>query len=350
VEKAVLYVLFGEDTFSSKEALDELVAGGAGDAASVVHLDGSRLEVAQLSLVGDTMPLWDERRLVVVEGLLARFEVNARGKSRQGGVETVKRRADAEQRELRAKAFAEYFERLPSTTDLLLLDGALESQSKKQEKSNLLLPMLREKATVRHFPPLSGRSLDAWLGQRASTLGCTMTPGATKALTGLLGGNLWALVQELPKLAAYAKGRTVTEEDVHLLVSDAREANIFSMLDAMVQGKEAVALRLLQQLIDQGAAAPYLLFMITRQFRQLLRVKGLTASGTTDTEMARRVSFPTSYAAQRVMELGRRYSMSQIEAIYRRLLQTDLSIKRGRVDEGTALTLLVMDFSQGARA
>ena len=342
----MLYVFFGEDTFSSKEALDELKADTVEDTASVTLLDGNRLEVAQLALVADALPFWEQKRLVVVDGLLARFEVALSGKGRPERREGRRQGTDVDQLALRAKAFAEYFERLPATTILALIDGPLESQSRKPQKRNLLLPLLTGKATVRVFPSLSGSRLEGWIRRRVATLGCTLTPGAVRALMNFVGGNLWALVQELSKLAAYAHGRSIEEEDIRLLVSDARRANIFAMLDAMVHGQEAKALRFLQQLTDQGAPAPYLLFMITREFRQLLRVKELLAQGISETEAQRGAGIPSGYAFQQVLELAQVYTLAQLEGIYHRLLAVDISMKTGRLDEDTALTLLLMDLSR----
>ncbi|RLC71595.1 MAG: DNA polymerase III subunit delta, partial [Chloroflexi bacterium] len=65
----MLYILYGEDDFSLQEWLSELKEG-----ADVQVLAVEKLTLGELLRIGGTLPFLAPRRLVIVEGLLSRFE------------------------------------------------------------------------------------------------------------------------------------------------------------------------------------------------------------------------------------------------------------------------------------
>ncbi|MQY81891.1 MAG: hypothetical protein GH158_06650 [Dehalococcoidia bacterium] len=73
----MLYVLYGEDGFSRQQALDE-IKSTIGDetalATNTTVLEGQQATVDQIRTVAETMPFLAERRLVIIQGLLERFE------------------------------------------------------------------------------------------------------------------------------------------------------------------------------------------------------------------------------------------------------------------------------------
>ena len=73
----MLYILRGQDSFSLHQSLEE-IKRGIGDqallATNTTTLDGHELTLDQLKTVCGTAPFLSEKRLVVVEGLLERFE------------------------------------------------------------------------------------------------------------------------------------------------------------------------------------------------------------------------------------------------------------------------------------
>ncbi|GAI47375.1 unnamed protein product, partial [marine sediment metagenome] len=62
------------------------------------------------------------------------------------------------------------------------------------------------------------------------------------------------MANEIDKLALFASGRRIEEEDVKLVVSYAQEASVFAMVDAVLEFRAGVAEQLLQKLLQRGAA------------------------------------------------------------------------------------------------
>jgi DNA polymerase-3 subunit delta len=335
----VIYVFCGSDSFTLHEALAELKAELDGDgmlATNTATFEGNQVRPDELLAVCGTVPFMGAHRLVLVEGLLARFET-PRGRRRAGagpGGEPGRQVDLGAWRDLAAA-----LEGLPPSTTLVFVEGDVSEK-------NVLLRLLAPLAQVRRFPRLNQRDLGGWIQARAGREGVDISPAAVRLLADLVGNDLWALWQELKKLALYAGGRQVEDEDVRALTVAAREANVFTLVDAVVEGRPDQALRLLEQLLDQGAAAPYLLAIITRQYRNLLLTKEMLRERYQRAEIGERLAIVSSFALGKVLEQAARYTPARLEASYRRLLEADASIKSGIYREELALELLVQDLAR----
>jgi len=326
-------VFYGEDQFSLAEDLAAIKSEMDSDgilAGNVVAIDGRALKPGELLSVCATMPFLGGRRLVVVEGLLRRFESARSGKRRDDG---GSREGTGPWKGLPA-ALAE----LPDSTTLVFVDGELGA-------GNALLRLLAPVAEAREFPSLRQRAVPDWIRTRAAKLGLDVAPRAISLLAELVGNDLRTLSQELEKLGVYAQGRKIEEEDVKALVSSAREASILAMVDAVVEGRTNVAYRLLEDLRDEGFSSMRLLSMITRQYRHLVLAKELMLARLSPVEISQRLEIRSSFALGKVMEQSQRYSMPQLEAAFVRLLDADASIKRGVYDEDAAIEMLLEDLA-----
>jgi len=73
----LLYALWGEDEFSISEFLAG-IKSGLGDQAmlslNTTTLDAQKLSLEELKSVCETVPFMAEKRLVIIKGLLERYE------------------------------------------------------------------------------------------------------------------------------------------------------------------------------------------------------------------------------------------------------------------------------------
>lgn len=327
----MLYVLFGPDSFSRQEALAQLKAkldpDGMLDSSATV-LEARQSSPQEVMAACDTVPFLANRRLVIVQGALQQA---AGAPGRRG------RRSGAGEGGPWL-ALADYVPRMPPSTVLVLLDDDVSPD-------NPLLQALRPHARVRHFRPPDQRGLPDWIRRRARALGLSLTPGALGLLTDLVGNDLWTLSRELEKLSAYgADGRPVGEEEVRSLVAAAREVSIFPLIDAIVEGRGPAALRLLRQMFRQGRGASYIFAMIQRQYRNLIIAREMLEAGATSRQIGERLRVG-SYGLEKLLQQALACPPERLRQAFRRLLEADLSIKRGIYGEELALELLVQELA-----
>jgi DNA polymerase-3 subunit delta len=161
----------------------------------------------------------------------------------------------------------------------------------------------------------------------------------------LAGADTRLLDQEIKKLTLYAGDRSVTQEDVELMVPDAREASIFAAVDAVLERRPAVAMKLLYSLLSGGSSVQSVLSMLARQVRLLILTIELKQQGIDSEELGKRIGLTNRYALDKTMRQSTSFGTEHLANIHRRLLAADLAIKQGDIDERLAVEILVGELS-----
>ena len=321
------FVVYG-DSFLVRQRMAALEVEHGADSlldANRHRMQGNQVTPQELVGVCQALPFLDTLRLVVVDGLLATAESRTGGgRGRRGGASSNDR----------WQPLVEAIPQFPDTTLLLLSDGPLNA-------NNPLLRQLNPVCATEEQTAPRGEQLARWIKRQAEAKGASVSPAAIQAMAELVGGDLWTLEQELEKLSLYAAGREIGEGDIRLMVSQVREASIFEAVDAMIEGRPQVALRLLAQLRDDGREPLYIIAMVERQLRLLALARDAAERRLPQNELKRALGTSSDFVVRKSMEQARRHSREDIAWRYDRLLEADLSIKQGRVDPDLALELLV---------
>ncbi len=324
----MIYLFYGDDDFTMSESLSRLKEGvGPEDLrdVNISELDGADVTFDLLRGTADTVPVLAEKRLVIVKGLLSKFERQGRGQ----GAQELRPLADE------WATMDEYLPALPPTTELVFVDGRLSP-------SNPRLKVVKPHAEVRTFSLPRPNDLRDWIRRRADSLEVQIEPRAVDTLAETIGSDLRVVASELEKLALYRSGDAVSHEDVEEMVSYTREANIFAAVDAMLEGKPSVAIRLVHQLLTAGAPVQYLLVMMARQVRLLLLAKEIKAAQVPQAEHGKRLGL-SGYPLRKTMQQESRFSYDRLVEIHRKLLEADLATKTLLVDEEVILDTLIAD-------
>jgi len=331
----LLHILSGPDSYSRGQAL-ETIKGSIGDpeamALNTAILEGRQLTVDQMRPVCEAMPFLAEKRLVIITGLLQRFEA---GKRATGTARGRRKTTSAQDH----KSLGEYIPAIPESTVMVLVD-------EKVSAGNPLYKILSAKARVQSFPLLNTRDLREWLQAYIAQEGGSISSPAVNLLARLVGSDLWTMSSEAGKLLLYTSGRRIEEEDIRLLVGYTQQANVFAMVDAIVEFRAQPAEKMLQQLLQQGAVPGYLLSMLTRQMRLIVRAREINNPRISSSELCSRLGIANDYVARKTLEQSRHYSLLRIRHVYRKLLETDIAIKTGKYEPELALSILVAELCQ----
>lgn len=329
---ALLHLLHGDDALSIREklaSLKEAVQPPEVRDVNVAVFEGARLRLDELRAACDTVPFLAERRLVVVEGLLARMERRqGRAAPEDGAVEEGPDLGEWTK-------LADLLMAVPPTTDLVFVEGKLQP-------NNPLLARVKPLAQVGQFPLPKGDELRQWIRKRAEGKGVRIHSRAVVALADAVGSDLPILDAELDKLAIYCWEREIGYQDVQDMVPHTREANIFAAVDAMLENRPGQALAQLSQLLQSGEPPGRLMGMVVRQVRLLLLAKELRAEGVKPDELGSRLGLH-GFALRKTLEQEPRFTRPQLVEAYDILLKADLGLKTSTMDEETALDLLVAD-------
>ena len=326
----MIHILHGDDEFTIEESVasmkEEVGIPDLRD-VNVTELDGRGVTPDEVVGMSSTVPFLADKRLVIVRGLLSRFESNRRGR----------RAAQPKSGLGEWEQLADRLEALPETTDLVFVDGEVAS-------SNPLLRALGKIGRPRRFARPNQRQITGWIIGRAQQSGISIEPRAAAALAESVGNDLRLVVSELEKLSLYRSGDVIRQEDVAELVSYARDASIFAAVDAILEGRSGAAIRMVQGLLQGGAPPTYLLVMLARQVRLLILAKELKAEGVPGNELGPRLGL-SGYPLRKTLDQERAFTSARLAETHRRLLEADLSMKSTGADSGLVIDVLVAQLS-----
>ncbi|MFQ5945623.1 MAG: DNA polymerase III subunit delta [Anaerolineae bacterium] len=329
----MIRLLHGEDEYSRSQSLaaikersEDPSTGGLGTST----LDAENLTPTALTEAIQAAPFLSERRLVIVRGLAGSLQDDrGRPKKLRGHQKAL------------VDALEEQLPHLPETTDIVFVEPVPIA------KRNPVRRLVQNaEGLAEEFKPPRGRALHRWIAEQVEELGGRIEPAATETLAGFVGEDPRSLSQELGKLLAYVgEGRPISVADVELLVSQVSQANVFTLVDALGQHDSRTAAGQLRDLLESGHHPLFVLAMITRQFRLLIQVKELQERGLGDAKISSQLRL-TRWVSKKLASQARGFSLAELEAVHRKLLETDLSIKTGRSDPEPALEFLVVEIAQ----
>jgi DNA polymerase-3 subunit delta len=337
----MLIALVGPDRFLVGQSLQNYLAkyasgdDGFGD-LNLTRMDGARLMPDELARAAQAFGFFGDRRVVVVDGLLARF-AGSRGADDDGGeAAPAPARGRGKVDPGLTEGFAEVFASVPDTTVLILVDRGTVAKN-----SALLKAAARYGKVEEHITP-KGAALERWIGDRARQLGVRVTPGALSLLASSIG-DLAALSNELEKLSLYVgKGGTVDESVLRSMSWASKADDVFEMTSAAARRDTRAALANLQRLVDGGTSPEGILPVLAWQIRTLIQVRDLLDQRVSEGRMAEKSGL-SDFTIRKAIGQARQFNMPKLLDIHRKLLELDHGVKTGKADAELSLDALVVE-------
>lgn len=304
-----VYLLFGEESFlkqSYKKKLKEAIAGD--DTMNYNYFEGKGLDVNELISLADTMPFFSDRRLIVVED--------------SGFFKTS------------ADALTDYLPSVPETTCIVFVEDAVD-------KRNRLFKKVKELGHVAEMKRQDSAQLARWAGTILAQNGRKITNSTMNLFLERTGDDMENIRMELEKLISYTMGAdVVTSEDVEAVTTVQVTNKIFDMVNAIVTRKTRLAMDLYEDLLTLKEPPMRILFLIARQFNQLLLVKELTAKGTDRGTIASKLKIPP-FVAGKVSAQAGAFTKEQILECVKGCVEAEEAVKTGRLNDRMAVELLI---------
>ena len=305
-----VYLLFGEEPFlvsSYKKRLREAISGD--DTMNFNYFEGKSPDVKEIISLADTMPFFAERRLIMVD---------------ESGF--FKGAAPGE--------LADYIPELPETTCLVFCE-------KEVDKRNRLYKKVKETGYAAELNKQDSASLTRWAGGILARDGKKITRQTMEYFLERTGDEMENIRMELEKLICYTMGREViTKEDIDAVGTVHVNSRIFEMTAAIVAGNRTKAMELYEDLLTLREPPMRILFLIARQFNQLLLAKELSAGGSGKGEIASRLKVPP-FAAGKLLGQAKAFSREQMIAYVKHCVEIEEDVKTGRLSDRLAVELLI---------
>ena len=309
----MIYLLFGEDNFQSRQKLEKIKEDFIKQDPSKINLavfDIEETEYKNIKQAIQAQPFLAKTRLIIINNLISKGHKNIQEKFYD--------LIDAKE--------------IPESNEVILFETG------KVKKNIRLYKIIKKLGKIEEFNPLYGYQLNNWIENKIKIKKGKISKGAVSKLAVHVGNNLNQLSCEIDKLIVYKNGEEITEEDISLQVKAKLDDNIFNFVDALGRKDKSTALKLLHEQIEQGQNEIYLLTMISYQLRNLIIVKSLSDSGVNQSEVAQKAKLHP-YVVQKTMSQINSFNSAKLKVMYHDLLEADISFKTG----GAASKMLLLD-------
>ena len=304
-----IYLLYGDEPFlvgSYKKKLREAITGG--DTMNFNYFEGKNPDVKEIISLADTMPFFADRRLILVDG--SGFFKSA-------------------QEELAA-----YLPQMPDTTCLVFAESEVD-------KRNRLFKRVKELGYAAELNKQDTAQLMRWAAGILGRDGRKISRPVMEYFLERTGDDMENIRMELEKLVCYTMGRDViTKEDVDAVGTVHVTSRVFDMVAAIVAGNTKKAMDLYEDLLTLKEPPMRILFLIARQFNQLLQIKELTAAGKDKGAMASALKVPP-FAVGKLTAQARAFTRDQILSWVTLCVETEEAVKTGRLSDRLAVELLI---------
>ena len=311
------YLFFGEEGYLKKQYRNKLLQAWNpdGDTMNESRFEGKGIDVKEVISLGETMPFFSDRRIILLEN--TGFFKN------------------------QCPELAEYLNNLPDYLYLLFVEEEVDKRSK-------MFKTVKQIGRVVDFAVQDEKTLMRWVLGIMKREGKQITQRDMEHFLSKTGTDMSNIEKELEKLLCYTMDRSViTGEDIDAVCTTQINNRIFAMVQAVAEQNQKKALDLYYDLLALKEPPMRILFLLSKQFRQMTLAKKMSGEGAAQSEIASRLGVP-SFAVRNLLTCARAYSTEELEQAEVDFVDSEEAVKTGRLQDVLSVELLITKYSRAA--
>lgn len=308
------YLLYGTEDYLKRQYRDKLKHAlvEPDDTMNFSAYEGKDINPKELIDLSETLPFFKEKRMILVEN--SGFFKNS------------------------CDDLAEYMSQVPESTCFVFVEEEVDKRSK-------LFKAASRAGSAVEFETPKEDMLVRWILGRIQREGKKITQSVMQLFLSKTGSDMENIDKELEKLICYTLDKTeISAADVEAICTGQTENKIFEMIDAISAKNQKKALDLYYDLLALKEAPMRILFLIARQFQNLLLIKSMSAKGYPAVSIAKTAGMP-SFAVQKNLRQAGTFKINQLKEAIEDCGQAEEDVKTGRMADQLAVELLIVKYS-----
>lgn len=310
------YLLFGEEAYLKQQYKEKLLnaLNPDGDTMNFSRYEGKGIDVKQVIDLCETMPFFADRRIILLED--TGFFKN------------------------KCEELADYMKSLPDYLILVFAESEVDKRSR-------MYKAVKSSGRVTEFAKQDEKTLMRWAAGILGKEGKKITQKDMELFLTKTGTDMGNIRMELEKLVAYTEGKDiVAAEDIEAVCVTQTTNKIFDMVRAVTEKNQKKALELYYDLLTLKEPPMRILFLLAKQFRQLLLTKKMAGEGASQNEIASRLGVP-SFVVRNISACARSYTVEELERAVEDFVDAEEAVKTGRLGDVLSVELLIVKYSSG---
>lgn len=320
-----IYLLYGTEGYLKKQYRDKLknaltaagddggfAMGDAGSDMNFTAFEGKDINPKEVIDLAETLPFFAERRVILIEN--SGFFKNA------------------------CEELADYLTQVASATNFIFVEEEVDKRSKMYKAVN-------KNGKVVEFATQSEELITRWILSRLKKEGKNITGNVMQLFLSKTGTDMGNIDRELEKLICYTLDKDViSAEDVEAVATEQTTNKIFEMVNAIAEHNQRKALDLYYDLLTLKEPPMRIMYLITRQFQILFRIRDMASKGFDNQTMAQKAGIPP-FAVKRNVSQAKGFTMAQIRQALEDGVELEEAVKTGRMNDQMAVELFIMRYS-----
>ena len=321
-----LYLFYGPEEYLKRNYTDYIETNLLAEAFKLLNKVVLEGKTTPSDIIDncETMPVFSEKRMVVVKNSgLFKSKKKAEEKGKKGKSEDE---------------LAQFLQNVPEHACLIFIETEIDKRIK-------YVDLIKKHGLIVEFDYRKPEELVSWVIKRIKAGNHEMEPNTAAKLVEYCEPGMDDISNEISKLSAYAGDRQkISAADIKKVCTKSVKSRVFDLTDAIAAKQCAKALMLLNDMVVLKEPMPKVMYMIARQFRQLLQVKLLNQEGSTQNEITARLKL-SPYFSGKIFKQAQTFSLEKLEAAISTGLELDLAIKTGKLEDRTAVELMITSMS-----
>lgn len=310
-----VYLLYGAEGYLKKQYRDRLCAAllPEGDTMNFTVMEGKGLSPGAIIDLGETMPFFAKRRVILLQ--------------------------DTGFFKGQAPELAEYVGQLPEYLCMIFVEEEVDKRGK-------LYKNVKQAGTEVEFSTQDTKTLIRWVFGNLKRENKKITQPDMELFLEKTGTDMGNIEQELEKLLCYTMDKDViTRADIEAVCTTQINNRIFDMVRAVAEKQQKKALDLYYDLLALKEPPMRILFLLARQFEQLMQVKELEKKGRSASEIAKQIGI-RDFVVRNYMRYAKKYSGEELREAVEAFTQAEEDVKTGKLGDVLSVELLIIKYSR----
>lgn len=308
------YLLYGDEGYLKQQYKKRLLKAliPDGDTMNMASYQGKNIDVGPLIELAETMPFLAERRVILVED--SGFFKN------------------------KCDRLADYMKEIPDYLCMVFVEDQVDKRSR-------VYKAVGKAGRAVEFAVQDEKTLTQWVLGIFSRGGRRITKKDMELFMSKVGSDMGNIYQEAEKLICYTMGSDrITAQDIEAVCVTQITNKIFDMVRAVTERDQKKALDLYEDLLALREPPMRILYLLARQFRQLMQTKEMLEEGNGQQEISKTLGIP-GFVARNYVNCVKGYEKDRLRQAVEDLTSAEEDVKTGRLGDRLSVELLIVQYS-----
>lgn len=310
-----VYLIYGTEQYLVQQAKKTLCPAVTDmeDTINYTKFEGKQAQVSEIASIAETMPFFQDRRLILLED-----------------TGFLKKASDD---------YLEVLKTLPDTTVIVMVEQEVD-------KRNKVYKYIKDHGYICECTAPGEKQLMNWCAGLLAKRGKKIRANDLSYLLSITSNDMYQLKNEIEKLADYMGDREVIEKkDIDEIITVEITNQIFDMISAMAAKNQKKAMELYDHLLALKEPPMRILFLIARQFHQMLLAKDMKGLGKSSAEIGKAAGL-SPYIAEKYARQANSFKKETLIANLEECALTEEKVKTGQWKDQVAVEMLIIKFSK----